>query len=142
MRELQVSAGAGLVSVIAESRSAQWVQNYSDYTALRHDDAVDAAIVAEGLVSILGVPMLSDGQILGVRFAADRRERRFTADQIALLSALADHASVVLQTARASRVGTAEKYVGPYSRIAVVTDQRRSGAGSSTERRGRSRRGS
>ncbi|MCJ0903650.1 GAF domain-containing protein [Rhodococcus sp. ARC_M6] len=101
LRELQVPAGAGLVSAIAESRSAQWVQNYSDYTASRHDDAVDAAIVAEGLVSILGVPMLSDGQILGVLFAADRRERRFTADQIALLSALADHASVVLQTARA-----------------------------------------
>ncbi|MDV8066539.1 GAF domain-containing protein [Rhodococcus sp. IEGM 1366] len=100
LRELQVPAGAGLVSAIAESRSALWVPNYSEYTASRHDDAVDAAIVAEGLVSILGVPMLSDGQILGVLFAADRRERRFTADQIALLSALADHASVVLQTAR------------------------------------------
>ncbi len=101
LQHLQVPAGAGLVSAIAESRAAQWVQNYSDYTQSRHDEVVDAAIVAEGLVAILGVPMLSDGQILGVLFAADRRERRFTADQIALLSALADHASVVLQTARA-----------------------------------------
>ncbi|XGU20473.1 GAF domain-containing protein [Rhodococcus sp. 3Y1] len=65
LQHLQVPAGAGLVSAIAESRAAQWVQNYSDYTQSRHDEVVDAAIVAEGLVAILGVPMLSDGQILG-----------------------------------------------------------------------------
>ncbi|WP_024793388.1 helix-turn-helix domain-containing protein [Tomitella biformata] len=101
LRRLRVPAGAGLVSAIAESRAPQWVQRYSERTDLPHDDDVAAATEAEGLVAILGVPMLADGEVLGVLFAADRRERRFTAEQISMLSALANYASVVLQTARA-----------------------------------------
>src|SRR5699024_12427810 len=50
--------------------------------------------------SLLGVPMVVDGEVLGALFAANRYTHDFTSDEITLLSALADHASVVLQTAR------------------------------------------
>ncbi|WP_370181017.1 helix-turn-helix domain-containing protein [Rhodococcus wratislaviensis] len=98
-QHLRVPPGMGLASQIADSRAAQWVLRYQDYAEGPHEELIDDAVAAEGIVSILGVPMLSDGHVLGVLFAATRQEYAFTPDEIAVLSALADHASVVLQTA-------------------------------------------
>lgn len=98
-QNLRVPAGMGLASHVADSRSAQWVSRYSDYLGGTHEDNIDDAVFAEGIISILGVPMLSEGRVLGVLFAATRQEHDFTPEEIALLSALANHASVVLQTA-------------------------------------------
>ena len=102
-QHLRVPPGAGLASAIVESRAPQWTAEYSRYRAERHDAGIDGAVAAEGLVSLLGVPMLSDGDILGVLFVAHRTTHDFTPAEVALLSALADHASVVLQTARTVR---------------------------------------
>ncbi|AYF97880.1 helix-turn-helix domain-containing protein [Protaetiibacter intestinalis] len=102
-QQLRVPAGAGLASAIVETRAAQWVSRYADYASDRHERGIDDAVSAEGLVSILGVPMLTDDEVLGVLFVADRDEHVFTPEEIALLSALADHASIVLQTARTLR---------------------------------------
>ncbi|MEV0110256.1 helix-turn-helix domain-containing protein [Nocardia sp. NPDC050799] len=98
-QDLHVPAGTGLASRIADTRSAQWAPRYSEYAGGTHEHTIDDAVFAEGIISILGVPMLSDGTVLGVLFAATRQEHQFTPEEIALLSALADHASVVLQTA-------------------------------------------
>lgn len=102
-QRLWVPAGRGLASAIVETRAAQWVSRYADYQADRHEPGIDAAVAAEGLVSLLGVPMLSDGEVLGVLFVATREEHTFVPEEIALLSALADHAAVVLRTAQMLR---------------------------------------
>jgi DNA-binding PucR family transcriptional regulator len=98
-RELVVPPGRGLVSAIAETRMPQAVSRYRDYAAERHDAVIDDAVAAEGIVSLVGVPLRTETAVLGVLFVAMRQERVFTPEQVALLSALADHASVVLQTA-------------------------------------------
>lgn len=98
-RELVVPPGRGLVSVVVETGTAQAVSRYADYAADRHAPVIDDAVAAEGIVSMLGVPLRTETTVLGVLFVAMRQERTFTPDQIALLSALADHASIVLQTA-------------------------------------------
>jgi PucR C-terminal helix-turn-helix domain/GAF domain len=100
---LRVPARCGLAGEIAEVRMARWVPRYSEYLADRRVADIDRAVELEGIVSILGVPMVSGESVLGVLFVATREERAFTPEQIALLSALADHASVVLQTARTLR---------------------------------------
>jgi hypothetical protein len=97
---LRVPPGRGLASVVVETRSAQWSADYADYRAERHDTAIDDAVAAEGLVSLLGVPMLTSDDVLGVLFVGNRQQRDFTPDEVALLSALADHASVILRTAQ------------------------------------------
>ncbi|MEU6644055.1 GAF domain-containing protein [Saccharomonospora sp. NPDC046836] len=102
-QRLRVPPGRGLASVIVETRAAQWVTRYDSYRRDRHEPTIDDAVAAEGLVSILGVPMLTGDKVLGVLFVANRREHTFTPEEIALLSALADHASVVLQTAQTLR---------------------------------------
>ncbi|SDO25662.1 PucR C-terminal helix-turn-helix domain-containing protein [Microbacterium sp. ru370.1] len=101
LRGLVVPPGRGLVGAIAESRMPHAVRRYDAVDADRHTTGVDAAVAGEGIVSMLGVPLLSEDRVLGVLFVAERREREFGPDDTALLAALADHASVVLQTAAA-----------------------------------------
>lgn len=102
-QKLRVPPGRGLASVVVESRTAQWVADYTAYTAERHDAGIDDAVSAEGLVSLLGVPMLTSDDVLGVLFVANREKKSFSPDEVALLSALADHASVILQTTQTLR---------------------------------------
>lgn len=102
-QHLRVPPGRGLASVVVETRTPQWVAEYAEYQQDRHDQGIDDAVSSEGLVSILGVPMLSGDDVLGVLFVANRETYAFAPEEIALLSALADHASVVLQTAQTLR---------------------------------------
>lgn len=102
-QQLRVPPGRGLASVVVESRSAHWAADYATYTADRHDAGIDDAVSAEGLVSLLGVPMLSSDDVLGVLFVGNREKKEFSPDEVALLSALADHASVILQTTQTLR---------------------------------------
>ena len=99
-RRLRVPPGRGLASMVVESRSPQWTTRYDDVRRDRHERGIDDAVAAEGLVALLGVPMRTGEAVLGVLFVAYRDEHVFAPEEVALLSALADHASVVLQTAR------------------------------------------
>ena len=47
----------------------------------------------------VGVPLLANDQSTGVLFAVDHRIRRFTADEVSLLTAFADQASLALEKA-------------------------------------------
>lgn len=99
LRTLRVPAGSGLASRVVQTQSAQWTMDYQNAN-LKPDDQVTAAVDDEGLKSLLGVPMSTKGQLLGVLFTAYRYPHQFTAEEIALLSAFADHAAVVLHRAR------------------------------------------
>jgi GAF domain-containing protein len=99
LKELRVPPGIGLAGQVVRDRAAQWTSNY-DLTRLPHERRVDSAVKAERMESLLGVPMVVDGEVLGALFAANRYPHDFTTDEITLLSALADHASVVLKTAQ------------------------------------------
>ncbi|MFJ2553886.1 GAF domain-containing protein [Microbacterium sp. NPDC087591] len=100
---LRVPPGRGLASVVVESRMPQWVSDYSEYAKERHDSGIDDAVSSEGLVSLLGVPMVTSDDVLGVLFVANREARSFSPDQVALLTAVADHASIILQTTQTLR---------------------------------------
>ncbi|MFD6096914.1 helix-turn-helix domain-containing protein [Nocardiopsis flavescens] len=102
-RALRVPPGKGLASLVVERKAAVSVPRYTDFETGRHEAGIDAAVTAEGIVAMLGVPMLADDEVLGVLFVATREEHAFTPEDTALLTALADHASVVLQTARMLR---------------------------------------
>ncbi|KIH98057.1 hypothetical protein LP52_15235 [Streptomonospora alba] len=99
-RELRVPPGMGLASQVVRTRCPQWTSVYHDNRSIQREQGIDAAVAAEGLVSLLGVPLVAGGRVLGVLFAANRSKHEFVPDEIALLSAFADHAAVVLQTTR------------------------------------------
>ncbi|TWH20314.1 sugar diacid utilization regulator [Prauserella rugosa] len=99
-RDLRVPPGMGLASKVVRTRCPQWTPVYQANHSIPHEQEIDAAVAAEGLVSMLGVPLAAGERVLGVLFAANRNKHEFTPDEIALLSAFADHAAVVLQTTR------------------------------------------
>ncbi|MFQ3555276.1 helix-turn-helix domain-containing protein [Streptomyces gramineus] len=95
-----IPAGVGLGGKVLASRSPHWVRNYAATTEIDHDPGFDRLVSTEELVALLGVPLVIRGQVVGALFAGDRAERSFHADEIALLSAFADHAAVALDNAR------------------------------------------
>lgn len=100
LRDLFVPVGMGLASKIVKHRTPQWTSAYELTDDIPHESGVDDAVAAEGLVSLLGVPLLAGTEVLGALFAANRTTYEFSPDEVALLSAFADHAAIVLQTAR------------------------------------------
>ncbi|SFJ63796.1 PucR C-terminal helix-turn-helix domain-containing protein [Amycolatopsis sacchari] len=95
-----IPAGVGLGGKVLASRSPHWVRDYAAATIIDHDPDFDRLVTTEGLVALLGVPLVIRGEAVGALFAADRSERSFRADEIALLTAFADHAAVALDNAR------------------------------------------
>jgi hypothetical protein len=95
-----IPADVGLGGKVLASRSPHWVRDYAASTMIDHDPDFDRLGAAEGLVALLGVPLVIRGEAVGALFAADRAERSFQADEIALLIAFADHAAVALDNAR------------------------------------------
>ncbi|HWC78390.1 MAG TPA: GAF domain-containing protein [Pseudonocardiaceae bacterium] len=95
-----IPADVGLGGKVLASRRPYWVRNYAAATVIEHDASFDRLVGTEKLVALLGVPLVIRGQAVGALFAADRTERSFQADEIALLIAFADHAAVALDNAR------------------------------------------
>jgi sugar diacid utilization regulator len=99
-RSAHVPADTGVGGRVVQTQAAFWVGNYLTDTTLVHDPDFDRILVDEGIVALLGVPLRDGPRVFGILFAADRIERRFHIDEVALLSAFADHAAVALQNAR------------------------------------------
>lgn len=99
-RDLFVPAGKGLANKVVKARAPVWVARYEEMIAAPRDPSIDAAVEAEGLVSFLGVPMMVGDEIIGALFACNRFDHEYTPEQIALLSAFADHAALALNSAR------------------------------------------
>jgi sugar diacid utilization regulator len=76
----------------------------SDYLADRtftHSDEIDAVVRAEGLRSMMAVPLQRDNnEVAGVLYAAGRSVRHFGPDEISLMVSLADLVSVAIEKAR------------------------------------------
>ena len=109
-----IPADVGLGGKVLASRRPYWVRNYAAATVIDHDANFDRLVGTEKLVALLGVPLVIRGEAVGALFAADRTERSFQADEIALLIAFADHAAVALDNARlyeASRTALQELQV-------------------------------
>lgn len=95
-----ISTDVGLGGKVLASRSPHWVPNYAVTDQIDHDPNFDRLVATEGLVALLGVPLVIRGEAVGALFAADRSERSFQAEEIALLTAFADHAAVAIDNAR------------------------------------------
>ncbi|MFG1610329.1 helix-turn-helix domain-containing protein [Actinoplanes sp. NPDC049265] len=98
--QASVPAGTGVGGRVIATGAPAWVSNYLKTRDVPHDRAFDDLVVPEGMVALLGVPLLVGEEVIGVLFAADRTERPFENDEVALLSAFADHAAIALNNAR------------------------------------------
>jgi GAF domain-containing protein len=99
-QQLRLGMGEGLGGLVAQTARPSSTSGYAADTRFHHTRTIDTAVREEGLVAILGVPLLLGGTVIGVLYAADRTPREWAADEVALLSSFANHAAVALDNAR------------------------------------------
>jgi sugar diacid utilization regulator len=90
----------GVVGVVMSSRLPFSTPDYLHDKRFVHDPKLDAAFRAEGIAALVGVPMIWDGEVIGLLFMADRYPRMHTAQNVSILCALATHGAVALKNAR------------------------------------------
>jgi hypothetical protein len=100
LQALRLPMGAGLGGLVAQTAAPYASADYFTDGRFRHTDEINAVVRDEGLVSILGVPLIRGAQVIGVLYAADRAERTFERSEMALLGSLAAHAAIALDNAR------------------------------------------
>lgn len=98
--DVRLSLTAGLAGRIVQTGQAAWTSRYLDDATIVHSDSADRLAADEQLRSILGVPLHAQGRTLGVLFAAERTERPFADNEIALLSGLGACAAVAIESVR------------------------------------------
>jgi hypothetical protein len=99
-QRLRLPLGAGLGGLVAQTGAPYASASYLADERFRHTGSIDLGVTEEGLVGILGVPMRLGDRVIGVLFAADRAERAFAQEEVALLCSLAAHAAVAIDNAR------------------------------------------
>jgi hypothetical protein len=82
---LRLPMGAGLGGLVAQTAAPYATASYFTDARFRHTDQINDGVRDEGLVAILGVPLIRGSQVIGVLFAADRSERTFDRAQVSLL---------------------------------------------------------
>ncbi|MEU8896073.1 helix-turn-helix domain-containing protein [Nocardia sp. NPDC048505] len=98
-RLLRMPIGTGIVGRAAAGVTAYQSADYLDDPELTHLPHVDAIVRAEGVRSILGVPMSLRGRAIGALLIADRTVRAYPNETVDLLDAIGKHAAVALDNA-------------------------------------------
>ncbi|MPY48562.1 helix-turn-helix domain-containing protein [Streptomyces acidicola] len=98
-QQLRLGMGEGLGGLVAQTARPYVTEDYFKDERFQHTRTIDAGVRDEGLVAILGVPLMLGPHVIGVLFAADRRQRVFEREQIALLGSFAALAAAAIDTA-------------------------------------------
>lgn len=99
-QSLRLEMGVGLGGLVAQTAAPYASASYFADPRFRHTSEINRGVREEGLVAILGVPLVRGSQVIGVLFAAERAERTFERSEVSLLGSLAAHAAVALDNAR------------------------------------------
>jgi signal transduction histidine kinase/CheY-like chemotaxis protein len=94
----RLGLGESLTGAVAASNAAVVVDDV--LADARYDPDHRRAALGRGLHGFIGVPLRSDGNVTGVLFAYTQERRRFSADEVSLLTSFAEQASVSLEKSR------------------------------------------
>jgi serine phosphatase RsbU (regulator of sigma subunit) len=97
---IRLPVGRGFAGQVAARGGPVVIEN------IDHDDVVNPVLLSRQLASVLGVPMINGGRIIGVLHIGTMVPRHFTQDDTELLQLVADRASLATQ-ARLSRLDRA-----------------------------------
>jgi serine phosphatase RsbU (regulator of sigma subunit) len=91
---VRIPVGRGFAGRIAAERRAITIEDVD------HADILNPILRERGIRSLLGVPLLVEGDVIGVLHVGTLTPRRFTADDQDLLQLAADRAALAIQGAR------------------------------------------
>jgi GAF domain-containing protein len=93
-RGVRVPLGQGFAGRIAAERVAIYIADVD------HADILNPILREKGIRSLLGVPMIVEGQLIGVMHVGSLKPRRFTEEDVALLELAAARAAPGIDRAR------------------------------------------
>ncbi|HEY3373512.1 MAG TPA: SpoIIE family protein phosphatase [Candidatus Aquicultor sp.] len=88
------TAGYGLIEVVLRTKEPVYTNDYG------HDPRASKETLALGVSAVVGVPLLVGSRLVGVLQVAMTGEKRFTDNDIALLTAVASQAAVAIENAK------------------------------------------
>ena len=89
----------GVVSIVMSTRLPFTTPDYLHDRRIVHDPKLDDTFREEGIAALVGVPLMTGGEFVGLLFVADRYHRTHTAQSTSILSTLATYAAVALKNA-------------------------------------------
>ncbi|GAA4840278.1 GAF domain-containing sensor histidine kinase [Saccharopolyspora rosea] len=101
LHDLNVPTGLGLGGLALAEQRPVWVADYCRSDLITHD--FDVPISADGIRTMLAVPMMRGGQVHGVVYAAMRAITDFSGRELDAAVDLADGGALALETAAAAR---------------------------------------
>ena len=93
-RGVQIPVGRGFAGRIAAERRAIAIEDVD------HADILNPILREKGIRSLLGVPLLVEGRVIGVLHVGSLTPRHFTPDERELLQLTADRAATAIEHAR------------------------------------------
>ena len=96
-RRVRIPVGKGFAGRVAGTRQAVRISD------LEHAEIVNPLLREKGLKSLLGVPLIVEGRVLGVLHVGSFEEREFTDDDVDLLSSAGDRAALAIHGRLAER---------------------------------------
>jgi DNA-binding PucR family transcriptional regulator len=91
----------GVAGVVMSTRLPFATPDYLHDNRFIHDPALDEIFRDEGVMALVGAPLIWDDQVIGLLFVADRYHRTHTALNVSILCTLATHAAVAINNAQA-----------------------------------------
>ena len=105
--EIPLAVGQGLMGHVMATKKPHITENLAE-EELAHKESV-GTFLALGIVSGCAIPLLANDLSIGVLAVLDTRVRRFTDDEVSLLSAFADQAALAIEKARLLNEAEREK---------------------------------
>jgi len=90
----------GVAGLVMTTRLPFTTPDYLHDNRFTHDPELDDTFREESIAALAGVPLIWDGEVIGLLFVADRYPRTHTAQSTSFLCTLATHAAVALRNAR------------------------------------------
>lgn len=90
----------GVASIVMSTRLPFTTPDYLHDKRFAHDTTLDDTFRTEAIAALVGVPLMWEGEVVGLLFLADRYQRTHTAQNISILCTLAALGAVALKNAR------------------------------------------
>lgn len=98
-RTLRMPIGYGILGRVATGVAPYQTTDYLRDESIPHLDSIDGIVAGEGVLTIMGVPLMIGGQVIGALMVAERTSRVFSPQEVDIVDSLGKHAAVALDNA-------------------------------------------
>lgn len=96
LQKTPIKVGEGIAGLIALTKKPISISNIAQDKRVRYA----SRLMEQGICSILGTPIIFNDQLLGVLMTYSDRERRFSLEEVKLLSTFASQAAIAINNAQ------------------------------------------